>query len=560
MDLKQALRTRALIEHFRLEPVERRRLDRVLAVAATTPSFADQTPIRLLVIEDHDTKEALRGVCEKQRDRWFQETAEWIHETLEKSGERRHLTTLTEAPYVVCIFGEIEKPSWREAAWNAAERLRLAALGENMFAEIVRMEQLGFLNALLEVPQSFSGVAIVAVGEPQSTSEPAQAQAQLHEVLIPYQPRQERLAHWNDPVRLGELERSWETRQRPFLSDKLLLLKVIQTASDINTCTELDAAFGLVTRELRRIFRYDRASVAYLDSEDNTLRLRNIHKEFGLPVGDNVEIPLEEGNVIGWVMLNRSGVCRNEIAKEDMFSEQMSAERLRSDMIAPMISDGTVYGTLNVGCYDPNAFTQSDFEILREFGKLLGTALERLQHTQRHAEFDPLTGVFSHRRFHGLLGDELTRCRKNDVHCALLLVNLDHFSLLNETYGHDVGDKVLVSVVRSIRDSVRDVDIVARFAGEEFVVLLPETSAEMLAVVAERLRATVESRVHALHHSRLAVKTSVSVGGGVWDGNEDEPDLLAQARAALVRAKRDGRNLYRLFDQALDQNEVRPGQ
>ena len=560
MDLERALRTRTLVEHFRSEPVEPERLERVLAAAASTPSFADQSPIRLLVIEDAGTKQALRAVCEKQRDRWFQDTAEWIHETLEKSGERRHLTTLTEAPYVVCIFGEIEKPAWREAAWNAAERLRLAALGENMVADIVRLEQLGFLNVLLEVPQSFTGVSIVALGEAESSAEPAPISSKLYDVLIPYQPRKDRLEHWNDPVRLGELERTWDGGQRPFLSDKLLLLRVIQTAGDINTCTDLDAAFGLVTRELRRIFRYDRASVAYLHPEDNTLRLRNIHKEFGLPVGDNVEIPLAEDNVIGWVMLNRSGVCRNEIAKEDMFSEQMSTERLRSDMIVPMISDGTVYGTLNVGCYAPNAFTQSDFELLREFGKLVGTALERLQHSQRHAAFDPLTGVFSHRRFHGLLADELARSRENELHCALLLLNLDNFSLLNETYGHDVGDKVLVSVVRSIRDSVRDVDIVARYAGEEFVVLLPETNAEMLAVVAERIRTSVESRVHALHHSKLAVKTSVSIGGGVWDGNEDEPDLLTQARAALLRAKRSGRNAYKLFDVALDQNEMRSGQ
>ncbi len=560
MDLTHALRTRTLVESFRSKPVDPERLERVLTAAVSTPSFADQCPIRLLVIEDAGTKQALRSVCEKQRDRWFQDTAEWIHETLEQSGERRHLTTLTEAPHVVCIFGEIEKPAWREAAWNAAERLRLAAMAENVFAEIVRVEQLGFLNVLLEVPQSFTGVAIVVLGEPESTREPAHPPAKLHEIRIPYQPRQDRLEHWNDPVRLGELERSWEAGQRPFLSDKLLLLRVIQTASDINTCTDLDAAFGLVTRELRHIFRYDRASVAYLHPEDSTLRLRNIHKEFGLPVGDNVEIPLAEDNVIGWVMLNRSGVCRNEIAKEDMFSEQMSTERLRSDMIVPMISDGTVYGTLNVGCYAPNAFTQSDFELLREFGKLLGTALERLQHTQRHAAFDPLTGVYSHRRFHALLADELTRSRENDLHCAMLLVNLDHFSLLNETYGHDVGDKVLVSVVRSIRDSVRDVDIVARFGGEEFVILLPETNAEMLAVVAERIRAAVESRVHALHHSKLAVKTSVSLGGGVWDGSEDEPDLLTQARAALLRAKRSGRNVYKLFDAALDQHEMRSGQ
>jgi diguanylate cyclase (GGDEF)-like protein len=220
-----------------------------------------------------------------------------------------------------------------------------------------------------------------------------------------------------------------------------------------------------------------------------------------------------------------------------------------------MIADGTVYGTLNVGCYQPNAFTQSDFEILREFGKLLGTAVERLRHGNRHTAFDLLTGVFSHRRFHAQLAAEITRCRENELHCALLLVNLDRFSLLNETYGHDIGDKVLASVARAIRDSIRDVDILARFAGEEFVVLLPETNAEVLAVVGERVRTSVDSRVHALHHSKLAVKTTVSVGGGVWPGADVEHNLLTQGRAALQRAKRDGRNCFCLFDAALDSRQ-----
>jgi diguanylate cyclase (GGDEF)-like protein len=558
MDLRDALRTRKLIEGFRSDPVDPERLRRVLAAATTTPSFADQSPIRLLVIEDPETKHALRRVCEQQRQHWFNETAEWIHETLENSGERRELVSLTDAPHVVCIFGEIDKPSWREAAWHAAERLRLAAVGESLFADVVRLDSLGFLNGLLEVPQNFTGVAILALGEPSTMRDVTQSPPKLDDLLLPYEPRKDRLEHWDDPVRLGKLERARDTKQRPFISDKLLLLKTIQTAGDINTCTDLDSAFALVTRELRRIFRYDRASVAYLDPEDSSVRLRNIHKEFGLPIGDNHPVPLDEDNVIGWVMLNKSGVCRNEIAKEEMFSEQMSTERLRSDMVVPMIADGSVYGTLNVGCYQPNAFTQSDFEILREFGKLLGTAVERLQHGNRHTGFDLLTGVFSHRRFHDQLAAEVARCRENDLHCALLLVNLDRFSVLNETYGHDIGDKVLASVARAIRDSIRDVDILARFAGEEFVVLLPETNAEVLAVVGERIRTCVSSRVHALHHSKLAVKTTASIGGGVFSGNEEQPELLSQARAALQRAKRDGRDCFCLFDPALDTRET-PG-
>jgi diguanylate cyclase (GGDEF)-like protein len=552
MDLREALQSRMLPVRFRPDAVARERLERVLAAAAGTPSFADQHPIRLLVVEDADTKRALRGACEAQRERWFVETADWVAAALEGAGERRQLVALTDAPHVVCIFGEIEKPGWREAAWTAAERLRLAAGAENLAADVVRLEQFGFLNVLLDVPESFSGVALLAVGEPESV-QPATAPApRLDDLLLRYEPQPERLVFWDDPVRLGTLAQSRQLPQRSFVSDKLLLLRVIQMAGEVNTCTDLDSAFRLVTEGLRRILRYDRASIAFHDPEDGLVRLRNVYKEIGLPLGENQVVPLDEGNVIGWVMLNRAGVCRNQIAKEEVFAEQVSGECLQSDMVVPLVADGCIFGTLNVGCYQPNAFTASDFEIVREFGKLLGTAVERLQDGHWHAAYDRGTGVFGPQRFQTQLAQEIERCRQHGLQCALLLVHLDRLPGLKEKHGHDVGDRVLASVARAIRESVRDIDVVARFGDEEFAVLLPETGSEAMAVVAERIRSAVETRLHALDDSKLPVRTSVSIGGGLWTGGGAEVDLVAQACAALGRAQRDGCNRYRHFDPAAD--------
>src|SRR5262249_18449091 len=103
MDLREALQSRIVPIRFRPDAVARERRERVLAAAASTPSFADQHPIRLLVVEDADTKQALRGACEAQRKRWFVETADWVATALEGAGERRQLVALTEAPHVVCI-------------------------------------------------------------------------------------------------------------------------------------------------------------------------------------------------------------------------------------------------------------------------------------------------------------------------------------------------------------------------------------------------------------------------------------------------------------------------
>ena len=557
MDLRETLHSRIQLARFLPIPVQRERLDRVLAAAASTPSFADQHPIRLLVVEDEATQRVLRGACEAQRERWFAETADWVAAALESSGEHRQLLSLTEAPHVVCVFGEIEKPGWREAAWTAAERLRLAAGAEGLLAEVVRLEQFGFLNPLLDVPESFSAVAIVALGKPESVQPMPEPPPHLDRLLLAYEPRPDRLVHWNDPVRLGALSQSRQLPQRSFLSDKLLLLRVIQMSSEINACTDLDAAFRLATRELRQLLRYDRSSIAFMDPVDGVLRLRNIYKEIGPPVGEDQVVPLDEGNVIGWVMLNRAGMCRNEIAKEEVFAEQVSSERLQSDMIVPLTAGCNIYGTLNVGSYRPNAFTQSDFEILREFGKLLGAAVLRLQHGQPDSTHDQITGVFNHQRFQAQLGQEIERCRQYGLRCALLVLNLDRFGDLNEMYGHEIGDQVLASVANSIRDCVRDIDVVARTGGEQFAVLLPEAGGEAMGAVAERIRAAVETRTHALHDAKLAVRTSVSIGGSVWGGDRPEADVIAEARAGLGRAQRDGCS-YRCFDPAVDPTTAGP--
>ena len=130
---------------------------------------------------------------------------------------------------------------------------------------------------------------------------------------------------------------------------------VIRIAAEIQACNDIDTLFALITRTMSRLFRYDRASVAFLDPDDHKLRLRNIQKFQGHPVGENFLLPLDESNVIGWVVLNRSGILRNEIASDELIEEQLHSESLRSDMIVPMISGGSVLGTLNCGSLSPES-------------------------------------------------------------------------------------------------------------------------------------------------------------------------------------------------------------
>jgi len=385
MEFREILLDRSFVTRYLDTPVDPGRLSRVLEAAGNVTGFAQQYPYRFLVIDDMETRQILQRACTRQRQRWLENSVDWMPVVLAETGETQRLDGLREAPCVIVVFGEVDKPAWREASWGAVERLRVAALNEGLRAEPVTVSSLEFLNGLLDVPQSFNAVALLTLGEAAQTQEPAESAPTPEQQRLPYEADPERLRSWDDPVRLGQLSRHGDEPPHSMLTDKQLLLHAIRAAAAVQSCDDINDVFDQVMQELEHFFRVERGSVSFLNPQDNTLRLRNILKTDGPPVGENRPIPLDESNVIGWVVLNGSGVHRNEIASEDVFDEQMCSEELRSDMIVPILHGTRVFGTLNCGSRKPNAFRSMDFALLRELGRLVGGALDRLLGPARSA-------------------------------------------------------------------------------------------------------------------------------------------------------------------------------
>jgi two-component system cell cycle response regulator len=165
-----------------------------------------------------------------------------------------------------------------------------------------------------------------------------------------------------------------------------------------------------------------------------------------------------------------------------------------------------------------------------------------LVQAQRHAAVtDGLTGLRSRRFFEQALGNQGERSAKNGVPVSVLLLDIDHFKTVNDTYGHNGGDRVLVEVTHRLRELVRPGDVVARYGGEEFAVLLPDTTTEHAAEIAERIRRGVSAAPIAVDESRLhTVTVSVGIAGMPAAGGTDE--LVLAADRALYAAKNAGRN------------------
>jgi diguanylate cyclase (GGDEF)-like protein len=150
---------------------------------------------------------------------------------------------------------------------------------------------------------------------------------------------------------------------------------------------------------------------------------------------------------------------------------------------------------------------------------------------------DALTNVLTRRAFLAACEQELARCRRHGRSMALLLLDIDHFKAINDTYGHQMGDRVLVDLVGRIQPLLRRSDQLARFGGEEFVLLLPETNQDEAAAVAERILAGV-----AVPHENVPAIT-VSIGVATNRPDESRLDtMLARADKALYKAKAEGRN------------------
>lgn len=166
----------------------------------------------------------------------------------------------------------------------------------------------------------------------------------------------------------------------------------------------------------------------------------------------------------------------------------------------------------------------------------------RLEESVELALTDPLTGLYNRRYMEGHLKTLVEEAVQRGKPLSLLVTDIDYFKAVNDTHGHDAGDKVLTEFAGRLRQNIRGIDLACRFGGEEFVVIMPDTDLAKAYLVAERLRQCVAGQQFGLNGG-AQLEVTVSIGVAALEGIADTPDaLLKRADQALYCAKRDGRN------------------
>jgi len=217
-------------------------------------------------------------------------------------------------------------------------------------------------------------------------------------------------------------------------------------------------------------------------------------------------------------------------------SKLMDVTLSRSLLASPLLLNGEVIGAVMIAKREPNHFSYDNYKLLQVLSAHLGLAISN---ATLHAEVrrmvitDNLTGLYARH----YLNERIGRKQLRDSSGSLIVVDIDHFKKINDTYGHQVGDDILIQVSQIIRTSIRDSDIAARWGGEELAIYLPLLSLEQTQRVAERIRQRVEGETNP--------QVTVSCGISEWRLQDDKisvETLFYKADMALYEAKHHGRN------------------
>ena len=222
-----------------------------------------------------------------------------------------------------------------------------------------------------------------------------------------------------------------------------------------------------------------------------------------------------------------------------------------SVVVVPLFVRNRVVGALQLFGDHPDSFSREDAQLLWMLSLVTESMLARDYSNEtllRFAFTDFLTGLKTRGYFEQQLDMEMARAERRGTPFAVLMIDIDHFKRLNDTYGHPVGDMVLRDVAAILTRDLRQIDIAARYGGEEFILLLPETNLQGAKLVAQRLRYSVEQAKFCTPPRSKPERLTISIGVALFpDEARIKADLLEAADAALYQAKAKGRNRVVLY-------------
>jgi diguanylate cyclase (GGDEF)-like protein len=361
----------------------------------------------------------------------------------------------------------------------------------------------------------------------------------------PRDPAPEAVAAHVELARHGRARRRPERAAPPTSARRLAILTdVVKTA---NSILEPRKVIELVMEKISHLVASEAWSLLMVDEEKQELVFEAALGAKGRDVAA-FRLKLGEG-VAGWVAQTGKPAIVNDVARDPRFTTRVDTRtqfKTRSILCAPLVSRGRTIGVLEIlNKLGGGRFTKADLALVLTLVEPCAIAIENamlFQRTEQLTITDDLTRLFNSRYLNLYLGREIKRCKRHGIPLSVIFLDLDGFKGINDQFGHLAGSGTLTEVGAILAQGVRESDILARYGGDEFVVVLPETPASGALVIAERLRRSIEEH-RFLEAQGVSARISASFGISTYPDHALSPEgLIQKADQAMYRVKEREKN------------------
>lgn len=321
-----------------------------------------------------------------------------------------------------------------------------------------------------------------------------------------------------------------------------------EIAQTIGSSLNMNDTVTLVSNKLRAIVPFDTCIIFVVD--DRSGKAIAIHV-----VGDHSDlfslrrISVGDG-ITGWVIANARSMCNSSPELDLVGLPDDIARSFRGVLVSPLIREDGAFGAITLYSKGRTSYTTEHVRLLESVAQHAASALNNaitFEKTKESALTDPLTELPNARGFYMMLEQRLAECqRMNRESLSLISMDVDDFKQINDQWGHALGDRLLASIARVIRKELRQMDILCRYAGDEFVAIMPMASQSMSETVAERIRKAVSDHKFSVRTGKTVV-VSISTGIACFPENgETTEELLTVAARNMQRDKHTRKNLISL--------------
>jgi diguanylate cyclase (GGDEF)-like protein len=359
----------------------------------------------------------------------------------------------------------------------------------------------------------------------------------------------------NESNEITKLRRQLKAYVSQAQQNEQKLLRFQEQELQFISANGLAELISTVFYDYRRNFSLDAVTLLLIDPE---FEIRRILENLGLHAKHSDLLFCDDTSTIMRLFPNepvaRLGRCDTE-CKKLLFPAYKSSPE--SVALFPLIRNRQLIGCLNIGSLQQERFIQgSATDFLERLAAIVAVCFENALNHERIkllGLLDPLTGIHNRRYFDERLDEEISRSLRENKTLSCLFLDIDHFKQVNDIHGHHVGDMVLQEVAKLIKAQMRHSDVLARFGGEEFAVLLTHTDQHLATEIAERIRQQIDSHIISLDN-KTDLSVTISIGCTTLDSNDEtlvtghaSQQLLMRADEALYRSKQQGRNQVNFF-------------